>query len=68
MVKALLVGISWRTDCGRGSLFYFASGRAPVATAGPEMPFERRMAKMALHAYLDKLPHPSPQVPAMRRI
>ena len=42
---------------------YFSTGQAPVAvTAGP-MPFERKLAKMGLHAYLDRLPHPEPQVP-----
>ena len=34
--------------------YYFASGSAPVATAAPEMPFERMLAKKALHARLDK--------------
>jgi len=33
---------------------YFANGSAPVATAAPEMPFERMLAKRALHARLDK--------------
>ena len=28
------------------------------------MPFEKKFARMGLHAYLDKLPHPEPQVPA----
>ena len=42
---------------------YFASGQAPVATNSPEMPFERKMAKMSLHKYMDKLPHPAPAVP-----
>jgi thiosulfate dehydrogenase len=65
MVKALLVGIVLGVLIVAGGVyFYFASGRAPVATAGPEMPLERRMARMALHAYLEKLPHPAPQVPA----
>jgi thiosulfate dehydrogenase len=36
----------------------------PVATNSPEMPFERKFAQLALHAYLDKLPHPNPPVPA----
>jgi hypothetical protein len=44
--------------------FYFSSGRAPVATAAPPMPFEKKLAQLGLHAYLDKLPHPEPQVPA----
>jgi thiosulfate dehydrogenase len=33
---------------------YFASGSAPVATAGPSIPFEKQLAHMALHARLDK--------------
>jgi mono/diheme cytochrome c family protein len=49
---------------GVGAYWYFSSGRAPVAVAAMEMPFERRLARMGLHAYLDKLPHPEPQVPA----
>jgi mono/diheme cytochrome c family protein len=28
------------------------------------MPFEKKIARIGLHAYLDKLPHPEPQVPA----
>lgn len=47
-----------------GAYFYFSSGRAPVATNSPEMPFERKFAGMALHAYLDKLPHNNSPVPA----
>jgi len=34
--------------------FYFSSGTAPVATSAPEMPFEKMLAKKALHARLDK--------------
>jgi len=33
---------------------YFASGSVPVATSAPPMPFERALARMALHARLDK--------------
>jgi thiosulfate dehydrogenase len=33
---------------------YFASGTVPVATSAPPMPFERMLARMALHARLDK--------------
>jgi mono/diheme cytochrome c family protein len=47
-----------------GVYWYFSSGRAPVATSAPPIPFERALARVALHAYLDKLPHPEPQVPA----
>jgi thiosulfate dehydrogenase len=37
-----------------GVYLYFSSGNAPVATSAPPMPFERTMARMALHARLDK--------------
>jgi mono/diheme cytochrome c family protein len=47
-----------------GAWWYFASGRAPVAASAPPMPFERTFARMGLHAYLNRLPHPKPQVPA----
>lgn len=34
--------------------FYFSMGGAPVSTAAPPMPFEKTLARMALHARLDK--------------
>jgi len=37
-----------------GAIFYFKSGRAPVGTSDPQMPFEKTFAKMALHARIDK--------------
>ena len=33
---------------------YFATGRAPVATSAPPMPFEKQLARMALHARMEK--------------
>ena len=33
---------------------YFSSGKAPVATAADPMPFERTLARTALHARMDK--------------
>jgi mono/diheme cytochrome c family protein len=33
---------------------YFARGMAPVATSAPPMPFEKRLARMALHARLER--------------
>jgi len=65
MVKGLILGIVVGVLLVAGAAYlYFATGRAPVAVTAPEMPFERRMARTALHAYLDKLPHPAPAVPA----
>ena len=37
-----------------GGYAYFAGGFAPVATASRPMPFEKKLAKMALHARLQK--------------
>lgn len=53
-VLLLLFGVYW----------YFATGHAPVAVTAADMPFERKMAKISLHAYLDKQPHPAAPVPA----
>ena len=64
MLKGLIVGILLGVLLVvGGGYFYFAGGHAPVATKSPEMPFEHRMAHMALDAYLSKLPHASPTVP-----
>jgi thiosulfate dehydrogenase len=65
MLKALLLGIVLGALLVAGCVyFYFSSGRAPVATSAPPMPMEKTFARIGLHAYLDKLPHPAPQVPA----
>jgi len=37
-----------------GAIFYFKTGMAPVATGDPQMPFEKTLAKMALHARIVK--------------
>ncbi|HZR29283.1 MAG TPA: cytochrome c [Terriglobales bacterium] len=37
-----------------GLYFYFSTGSAPVATSAQPMPFEKRMAKMALDARIKK--------------
>jgi mono/diheme cytochrome c family protein len=64
MLKGVIVGILLGLLLIFGGIYYyFASGHAPVATKGPEMPFEHRLAHMAQHAYLDKLPHSPAPVP-----
>jgi thiosulfate dehydrogenase len=64
MFKGLIVGILLGVLLAAGCAYcYFATGRAPVAVTAPPMPFERKMAHLALAAYLNKLPHPEPQVP-----
>jgi thiosulfate dehydrogenase len=65
MLKGLLLGILAGVLLVAGGVYYyFSSGRAPVATAASPIPFEKKLAQIGLHAYLDKLPHPEPQVPA----
>jgi len=65
MLKGLVLGIILGIVLVfLGSYFYFSTGHAPVATNSPEMPFERKFAGMALHAYLDKAPHVNSPVPA----
>ncbi len=60
VVLGLILGV---VGVFAGAYFYFSTGQAPVATSSPEMPFERKFARMALHAYMNKLPHPNPAVP-----
>jgi thiosulfate dehydrogenase len=65
MIKGLILGIILGAlILVAAGYLYFAWGQAPVATASPSMPFERTFAKLGLHKYLDKLPHPNPAVPA----
>jgi len=60
-ILGVVIGILLSGGC---VYYYFASGHAPVATSASPIPFERSLARIGLHAYLDKLPHPAPQVPA----
>jgi thiosulfate dehydrogenase len=61
LVLGIVIGILLLVGC---MYLYFSLGFAPVATAAHPMPFERKMGKIALHAYLDKQQHPQPLVPA----
>src|SRR5438309_11701605 len=65
MLKGLILGILLGILLVAGGVyFYFSSGRAPVATSAPAIPFEKTLARLGLHAYLDKLPHLEAQAPA----
>jgi mono/diheme cytochrome c family protein len=65
MFKALLVGIFLGVLLvAAGVWFYFTTGRAPVATTDPPMPFEKKLAHAALDSHLEKQAHPEPGVPA----
>jgi thiosulfate dehydrogenase len=53
MLKGIVVGfILGVIVLAGGAYYYFASGMAPVAAADPMMPFERKMANMALKAHI----------------
>jgi mono/diheme cytochrome c family protein len=60
-VVGVLVGVLLLVG---GVYYYFASGMAPVATADPPMPFEKKMASKALNAHIDKQNIASAPVPA----
>ncbi|MDP9339520.1 MAG: c-type cytochrome [Acidobacteriota bacterium] len=65
MVRGVILGIVLGVLLVMASVyFYFSTGSAPVAVTAPPMPFERTFARMGFHAYLNKLPHSEPQVPA----
>ena len=54
-MKKFAAGVIVTLVCIIGGVYaYFAGGFAPVATASGPMPFERKLAKMALHAKLQK--------------
>jgi thiosulfate dehydrogenase len=57
MIKGLVIGCFLAMVILAGGLFYyFASGMAPVATADPPMPFEKKLANMSLDAHIEKQP------------
>jgi thiosulfate dehydrogenase len=65
MFKAFVIGVVIGVlGLAAGVWFYFSSGRAPVATSDPMIPFEKKLAKNALHARLDKEKHEEAPVPA----
>src|SRR5579859_4996117 len=55
MIKGVVIGILLTVMVGAGGIYYyFASGMAPAATADPPMPFEKKLAHMALDAHIEK--------------
>lgn len=51
LVVGVILGVA---AVGVGVYFYFSTGRAPVATSAPPMPFEKRLAHQALNARVDR--------------
>jgi thiosulfate dehydrogenase len=55
MIKGVVTGfILGIIVLAGGVYYYFASGMAPVATTDPMMPFEGKLAGMALDAHIEK--------------
>lgn len=50
-ILGVIIGVA---GVGAGAYIYFATGMAPVATSAQAMPFEKRMANLALHARVEK--------------
>ncbi len=65
MIKGMVIGfvLGVLAFVGAG-YYYFASGMAPVAVSDPLMPFERKMANMALDAHIEKQHIGQPPIPA----
>ena len=64
-MKTLLLGLVLGVAAVfAGAYFYFSLGYAPVATSAPPMPFEKKMANMALHARIAKEAPGNEPVPA----
>ncbi|MGB9103872.1 MAG: cytochrome c [Terriglobales bacterium] len=54
-MKGFILGIIFTLVCiAAGAYVYFSRGYAPVATSAQPMPFEKRLAKMALDAQIEK--------------
>jgi mono/diheme cytochrome c family protein len=55
MIKGIVIGFFLAIAILAGGVFYyFAAGIAPVATADPPMPFEKKLATMALDVHIEK--------------
>jgi thiosulfate dehydrogenase len=65
MIKGIVIGVFLAIAILAGGFFYyFAAGMAPVAMADPPMPFEKKLANMALDAHIEKQHVPQSPVSA----
>ena len=65
MIKGIVIGFILAIAISVGFVFiYFSAGLAPVATADPPMPFEKKLANMALDAHIEKQQIPPSPVSA----
>jgi len=64
VLKGIVIGFILAIAISVGCVFlYFSAGLAPVATADPPMPFEKKLANMALDAHVEKQHIPASPVP-----
>ena len=69
MIKGIVIGFILAIAISVGCVFYyFSAGMAPVATADPPMPFEKKLANMALDAHIEKQHIPPSPVSAEESI
>jgi thiosulfate dehydrogenase len=55
VIKGIVIGFILAIAISVSCMFlYFSAGLAPVATADPPMPFEKKLANMALDAHIEK--------------
>jgi hypothetical protein len=53
VIKGIVIGFILAIAISVGCVFlYFSAGMAPLATADPPMPFENKLANMALDAHI----------------
>ena len=64
MMKILLGFVLCLICIAAAGFLYFRMGWAPVATSAPAMPFEKRLAGLALHAAMAKQPMAQAPIPA----
>jgi mono/diheme cytochrome c family protein len=65
VIKGIVIGFILAIAISVGCVFlYFSAGMAPVATADAPMPFEKKLANIALDAHIEKQHIPPSPVPA----
>ena len=65
MIKGIVIGFILAIAISVSCVFIYSStGLAPVATADPPMPFEKKFANMALDAHIEKQHIPPSSLPA----
>ncbi len=65
LLTGVVLGVVATVLLGAAGVYtYFERGMAPVAASAPPMPFEKRLARMALHARVERERPDKPPIPA----